>query len=880
MDTLGRVAAPDRQLLAEAVRALPAGAGARLWLDADAGMGASTFLDGLCAAVRTRGCRVLRVDARTGRGSPGLPASRPEQTDPPSPAAAAVDPAILDRTLARVERLSRHSPLVVVGENLHAADEASLVGWARLARRAPRTLMLGAARPVPYRPEVRRLREIFRQNGQVMALRPLALEAVAELAAGHLGRPAGERLSAYLATLGGNPRRVVELLDALGAEGVLLRGRTVDIGDEARADAVLAGQLLRPLPGPTRDVLRSAALLGPSFDPAELATATVLPLPRLAARLAPGIEAGLIGAGPDRFSFTHDLIRRAFVAVVPAGHRQEFHDGAAQRHARTGSAPESVAAHLLAGAELSSWAVGWLLEQSEATLVESAPAFVVLLERAVRSLDRAEPRWPELAARYAVALYWVGRDDEAVHWALAVGDTDPTRSTRLRIIAGRACLRQGRPDDAVRLLQAEPNGPPDATREAWLALALVHMGQWAEAARHAGRAGRLAAPAPVEGGTRAVAEAAATHARVRTGDAIALLDRVATVRDGLGADRESRELAGLLEANVIALRLQLGQGDELRTALAKAERRVRELDQRSAVELGAAIAEAYFHLGDWTAALRQPGGGEYGLGAVIALLRVDPDAVDQALAQPPVPGEPWNWLRREVLALRNEEEGQLALALALRLRTLDRSVTVRPARLDGLIDLGRVALAAGRRDLAAAVVRSGRAAATENLPLQRTSLHCVQSLVDDDADGLLAAAGEFGGLGAPRQQGLALEEAAVRLAATGARTAAGAALAGATRAFIVLGSDWDLRRAEQRVRRFGLRPRRAARRPASGWAALSPAERRVARMVAQGLSNPDIAHALLLSRNTVQTHVARILTKLDVSSRREVAPILPPDDPG
>jgi DNA-binding NarL/FixJ family response regulator len=42
-------------------------------------------------------------------------------------------------------------------------------------------------------------------------------------------------------------------------------------------------------------------------------------------------------------------------------------------------------------------------------------------------------------------------------------------------------------------------------------------------------------------------------------------------------------------------------------------------------------------------------------------------------------------------------------------------------------------------------------------------------------------------------------------------------------------------------------------------------------LVAEGLSNPDIAAGLFLSRNTVQTHVSRILAKLGARSRTEIA---------
>jgi DNA-binding CsgD family transcriptional regulator len=59
-------------------------------------------------------------------------------------------------------------------------------------------------------------------------------------------------------------------------------------------------------------------------------------------------------------------------------------------------------------------------------------------------------------------------------------------------------------------------------------------------------------------------------------------------------------------------------------------------------------------------------------------------------------------------------------------------------------------------------------------------------------------------------------------------------------------------------------------RPDAGWTALTPTEIRVAHLVAQGLSNPDIAAELFLSRNTVQTHVSHILAKLGAPSRVEI----------
>ena len=58
---------------------------------------------------------------------------------------------------------------------------------------------------------------------------------------------------------------------------------------------------------------------------------------------------------------------------------------------------------------------------------------------------------------------------------------------------------------------------------------------------------------------------------------------------------------------------------------------------------------------------------------------------------------------------------------------------------------------------------------------------------------------------------------------------------------------------------------------------LTVREAEVLRLVAQGLTNVQIAEMLVISPRTVTTHVATILGKLGVSSRREVAAALAGD---
>ena len=79
---------------------------------------------------------------------------------------------------------------------------------------------------------------------------------------------------------------------------------------------------------------------------------------------------------------------------------------------------------------------------------------------------------------------------------------------------------------------------------------------------------------------------------------------------------------------------------------------------------------------------------------------------------------------------------------------------------------------------------------------------------------------------------------------------------------------------EARVRdRLGLSPAEG-RRSVTGPAALTPREREVALLVADGLTNAELARRLYISPKTAAVHVSSILHKLGVTSRAEVAEVL------
>jgi DNA-binding NarL/FixJ family response regulator len=58
---------------------------------------------------------------------------------------------------------------------------------------------------------------------------------------------------------------------------------------------------------------------------------------------------------------------------------------------------------------------------------------------------------------------------------------------------------------------------------------------------------------------------------------------------------------------------------------------------------------------------------------------------------------------------------------------------------------------------------------------------------------------------------------------------------------------------------------------AGGWGPLTPREREVAALVARGMTNREIARALVLTEGTVANHVRRVLVRLGLDSRTQLA---------
>jgi DNA-binding CsgD family transcriptional regulator len=108
----------------------------------------------------------------------------------------------------------------------------------------------------------------------------------------------------------------------------------------------------------------------------------------------------------------------------------------------------------------------------------------------------------------------------------------------------------------------------------------------------------------------------------------------------------------------------------------------------------------------------------------------------------------------------------------------------------------------------------------------------------------------------------------------------------------LLDQSWDIYRAagaagpmmtlQDRMRKAGFRRAQwqsAGPRPESGWAALTQAEIRVARLIGSGYTNKGASEALGISVNTTGTHLRSVFTKLGVRSRVQLSNAMHEEDP-
>jgi len=186
----------------------------------------------------------------------------------------------------------------------------------------------------------------------------------------------------------------------------------------------------------------------------------------------------------------------------------------------------------------------------------------------------------------------------------------------------------------------------------------------------------------------------------------------------------------------------------------------------------------------------------------------------------------------------------------------------------------RLATAIGDQSSAKALVGRARALATgSDIPHRQASALYCRGLLDRDAHRLLQAAERYRAAGRPLLRAKALEAAATEFIRADDREQARAAFTNAVEIYTALGAAADVARLQAKFRAHGIRrgPRAKHRQARSGWDSLTPTEMKIASLVEEGLSNPEIAAKLFLSPRTVGTHVSNILKKLNVHSRTDIA---------
>ena len=162
------------------------------------------------------------------------------------------------------------------------------------------------------------------------------------------------------------------------------------------------------------------------------------------------------------------------------------------------------------------------------------------------------------------------------------------------------------------------------------------------------------------------------------------------------------------------------------------------------------------------------------------------------------------------------------------------------------------------------------AAANAGFPLVAGPAAHARALLDQDVPALERLGKE---LRCSAGRATAREDAGNLLARSGQRGQARAQFERAQAGFEQMGASLDEARVRARLVELGPGRRRTCHgaRAVSGWESLTDAERRVADLVALGLTNAQAASQLYLSRHTVDFHLRQMFRKLNIGSRVELA---------
>jgi DNA-binding CsgD family transcriptional regulator len=627
------------------------------------------------------------------------------------------------------------------------------------------------------------------------------------------------------------------------------------------------------------------------------------------ADLIPAVDeacaAGVLAEFGNSLGFRHPLIRAALYDEMPAPVRAAWHRDAGRALAEADAPADRVARQMLQAVSgvggrtdpMDEWMLSWLARAAD-RLVSQAPGVAAeLLNRAVARSSAGSARHDWLASRLADALYRIGDRAEAEQVAIRALQhaTEPDLLVDLHWTLAQCRMLAGESAESLATLDHALASPGISARHRARLLVVaartyISLGE-VEKAGQVASSGLEAASETGDNwamGWALFMMACVTSTQGGMADALPLFDRALTVTQ---ADPALTDLRMLLQINKA---VTLGNLDRYEEALAVAGQARHLADQVGTTfrlaQAHGALNELLFETGRWDEALAEVGVlsedlkepavacGELGIAAVISFHRGDIDAAHRYLAAsaPHVERLGHRLITSLALArsLDREHDGALPEALAPLADAFDGNTEDVEEIEDLFADAVRLAAEIG--DLGTAETVAGQAAVlaagTEIPHRQANALYC-RGLLDHDAAQLLAAADRYDNAGRPLLRAKALEAAAREFVSAEDRGQAREAFTGALEAYTSLGAAADVARLQAAFRAHGIRrgPTAKHRRARSGWDSLTATEIKIAAFVEEGLSNPEIAARLLLSRRTVATHVSHILKKLDVNSRIDIA---------
>jgi DNA-binding CsgD family transcriptional regulator len=546
---------------------------------------------------------------------------------------------------------------------------------------------------------------------------------------------------------------------------------------------------------------------------------------------------------------------------------------------------------------MDNWLLSYLTDTADLLVAQAPQVAADLLRHAVTNCPAGSARHGLLVSRYADALYRIGDAigaEQVANMALA-HVTEPDILVDLHWTLAQCRLQVGRSAESLDALHRALVAPGITARHRarlWVLAARTHgnLGEVDKADDAANAALTAAADA---GDNWAMGWAlcvliTVTAMQGQTADTLPLFDRALTVTQ---AEPALTDLRLLLQINKA---VSLGDLDRYDEAFAAA-REARHLASLAGTvvrlaQAHSALGQLLFDTGRWAEALaevqalddalKEPGAAciDHGIAAVICFHRGDLTAARRHLtAADPYARRIGNRVVAP-LALARSLDREVAGDARSALAVLTAGATGNAEELDEIEELvaDAVRLACEIGDLATAETLTGHAealAAGSGIPhRQANTLYC-RALLSHDPARLLQAAQRYSDGTRPLLAAKALEAAADEFVAVGDRDRARAAFIQAVEIYTSLGAATDAAGLQAVFRAHGIRrgPQSKHRQARTGWDSLTPTEVKVAKLVEEGLSNPEIAAKLLLSRRTVATHVSHILKKLGVHSRTDIA---------